>query len=166
MIFLDANFLINFYVETNKDHERAEELLKSFNDDEILISKLVIMEVITVMNVKLKQNIYLISKVYEELNDNYNVIIDNSFYNKGFEILIREMRENDKRMPLFDSVYISLMKELGIKKIATFDNHFDNIEGIVRVCWVDFLIFKLVVIFPFMTKINFKKNDNVKLLGI
>ena len=134
MIFLDANFLINFYVKTNEEHERAEELLKSFSDDEILISKLVIVEVITVMNVKLKQDPYLVSKVYKELNDNYNVIIDNDFYDKGFGILTREMGENKKRVSLFDCIYMALMRELGIKKIATFDNHFDNIDGIVKVC--------------------------------
>lgn len=134
MIFLDANFLINVFVKTNEEHERADELLKSFNNDEILISKLVIMEVITVMNVKLKQDPHLVSKVYEELNDNYNVIIDNDFYDKGFEILNNEMKENKKRMPLFDCVYMALMRDLGIKKIATFDDHFDNIGGIVKVC--------------------------------
>ena len=134
MIFLDANFLINFYVETNEEHERANELLKEIKDKERVISKLVIMEVITVMNIKLKQDPYLISEVYKELNDNYNVIIDNDFYDKGFEILNNEMVRNKKRIPLFDCVYIALMNELGIKKIATFDSHFDNIECIIKVC--------------------------------
>ena len=134
MIFLDANFLINFYVKTNNEYERANELMEEIKDKERVISNLVIMEVITVMNVKLKQDPYLVSKVYQELNDNYRVIVDNDFYDKGFEILTKEMRENKKRMPLFDCVYIALMRELGIKKIATFDDHFDNIDGIVKVC--------------------------------
>jgi predicted nucleic acid-binding protein len=134
MIFLDANFLINFYVKANNDHERANEIMEEIKNKERTISNLVIIEVITVMNGRLKQDPYLISKVYRELNDNYNVIIDNDFYDKGFEILTNEMRENKKRIPLFDCVYIALMRELGIKKIATFDNHFDNIDGIVKVC--------------------------------
>ncbi len=133
MIFLDANFLINFYVKTNKDHQRAYELLNSFNNDELLISKLVIMEVVTVMNVKLKQGSNIISKVYEELNNDFKVIDDNNFHDKGFEILIKEMKHKNERMSLFDCIYIALMKELGIKKIATFDSHFDNIRGIVKV---------------------------------
>ncbi len=134
MIFLDASFLINFYVKTSKNHEKAHKLLNSFNDNEILISKLVIMEVVTVLNVKLKKDQNIISKVYKELNDNYNVIIDNDFYDKGFEILLKEMKHNNERISLFDAVYIGLMRELGIKKIATFDSHFDNIKGITKVC--------------------------------
>jgi len=133
MIFLDANFLINLYVETNSNHKRANEIYNLIESEEKLISKLVIMEVITIMNVRLKQDPYLISKVYKELNKNYNVIIDNDFYDKGFKILNGEFNKNKERMPLFDCVYIALMKDLGINKIATFDSHFDNIEGIVKI---------------------------------
>lgn len=43
------------------------------------------------------------------------------------------MKHKNERMSLFDCIYIALMKELGIKKIATFDSHFDNIRGIVKV---------------------------------
>jgi predicted nucleic acid-binding protein len=53
MTFLDANFLINFYIKTNKQYERANNIMKSIKGEELLISNLVIMEVITVMNVKL-----------------------------------------------------------------------------------------------------------------
>lgn len=134
MIFLDANFLINFYFKKNKDHERANELMKKIKDEDRTISNLVIMEVITVMSIKLKQDPYFISKLYKELNNNFNVIIDNDFYNKGFKILINEIKKNNKNISLFDCVYIALMKELGIKKIATFDSHFDNIKDVVKVC--------------------------------
>ncbi|KZX12124.1 type II toxin-antitoxin system VapC family toxin [Methanobrevibacter filiformis] len=130
MIFLDASFLINFYVENNKYHKRAGEILKSIGNENLLISKLVIMEVITVMNIKLKQDSKLISKVYEELNNNYTILIDNDFYDKGLEILSKSLKENKKRLPLFDCVYMALMQELGIKEIATFDKHFNNVDGI------------------------------------
>ena len=133
MIFLDANFLINLYVETNKYHKRAEKIYYSIEDEELLISKLVIMEVITVLNLRLKKDLKLISNVYNDLNNDYKVIIDNNFYDKGFEILIREHKENNERIPLLDCVYMAIMKELGIKKIATFDKHFDNKEAIVRI---------------------------------
>jgi predicted nucleic acid-binding protein len=38
-----------------------------------------------------------------------------------------------ERIPLFDCVYISLMEELGIKEITSFDEHFDNKENIIRI---------------------------------
>jgi predicted nucleic acid-binding protein len=51
MIFLDANFLINLYVKSNKNHERAKEIFKLIEKREKVISNLVIIEVITVMSV-------------------------------------------------------------------------------------------------------------------
>lgn len=54
MIFLDANFLINLYVETSNEHERANEIYNLIENEEKIISNLVIMEVITIMNIKLK----------------------------------------------------------------------------------------------------------------
>lgn len=33
-----------------------------------------------------------------------------------------------ERLPFFDCLYIELMKQLEIKKIATFDKHFNNKE--------------------------------------
>ena len=133
MIFLDANFIINFYVKNYKYHERAKKLMKSFKNDCLVVSKLVIVETITVMAIKLKQNPELISKVYKELNEYYNVLIDNNHYDKGFEIFQREFKNKKQRLPLFDCVYMALMKDLGIKQIASFDKHFDNKEGIERV---------------------------------
>lgn len=134
MIFLDANFLINLYVETSNEHGRANEIYNLIEKEEKVISNLVIMEVITVMNIKLKLDLDLISEVYEELNIAYKILNDVNFYNKGFAILNGEFNKNKERMPLFDCVYVALMNDLCIEKIATFDDHFDNIDGIVKIC--------------------------------
>ena len=134
MIFLDASFLINLYVETNNEHKRANEIYNLIENEEKIISNLVIMEVITVMNIKLKQDLHLISEVYEELNITYKILNDVTFYNKGFNILKSEFNRNKERISLFDCVYLALMRDLGIEKIATFDDHFDNIEGIFKIC--------------------------------
>jgi len=91
------------------------------------------MEVITVLNVKLKQDPILISNVHKELNEEYKIINDTVFHGKGFKILLNEFNMNKERIPLFDCVYMALMKELGIKEIVSFDEHFDNKEGIKRI---------------------------------
>ena len=64
------------------------------------------MEVITVMNFKLKQDTFLISKVYEELNNDYSILNDTGFYDKGFKVLNKQFREIKERIPLFDCVYL------------------------------------------------------------
>jgi len=40
MIFLDANYLINLYVKTNKDHARANEIYNLIENNEKVISNL------------------------------------------------------------------------------------------------------------------------------
>ncbi|WP_225370209.1 PIN domain-containing protein [Methanobrevibacter arboriphilus] len=40
------------------------------------------------------------------------------------------LKYNDKNLSLFDCIYMAVIEELGIKKIATFDKHFNNKDGI------------------------------------
>jgi len=37
------------------------------------------------------------------------------------------------RLPFADCLFIVLMKDLGIKEIVSFDEHFDNKQGIIRI---------------------------------
>ena len=98
-----------------------------------IISNLTIIEVITVLNVKLKQNPNLIKKINKDLNNNQDIVNDTSFHLKGFKILRNEFKKNKKRLPLFDCAYIAIMQDLGIKEIVSFDEHFDNKENISRI---------------------------------
>ena len=133
MIFLDTDFFINLYVESNENHFRAKEICTMIENESLIISNLTIMEVMTVLNVKLKQNPELLQKVHDDLNKVYNIVNDTIFHEKGFEILMKELKENNTRLPLFDCVYMALMKELGITEIVSFDKHFDNKNGIIRI---------------------------------
>jgi predicted nucleic acid-binding protein len=54
MIFLDANFLVSFYMEDEKDHERALEIMGTFKNKKKIISKLIIGETINILFTKLK----------------------------------------------------------------------------------------------------------------
>jgi len=100
---------------------------------EKIISNLIINEVIAVLNIKLKQDSNILLKVHEKLNKDYEILNDTEFHNKGLKILINELNKNNKRLSFFDCIYIALMQELGIKEIATFDKHFNNIDGIERI---------------------------------
>ena len=59
----------------------------------------------------------MIKSICNELKNNYTVLEDHHFYNETINPIIN----NKKVMPFFDYAYITLMKELGIKEIATFD---------------------------------------------
>jgi len=129
MIFLDANFLINFYVQSNKEHDRAVEIFNKIKNQDLIISKSVIAETIGILNVRLKQNKDKLYKVYNKLNRDFKVVLDNGFHDKAFE----KIMESDERLPFFDCIYLALMEELEIKEIASFDDHFDNIKGLKRI---------------------------------
>ncbi|MDR3291377.1 MAG: PIN domain-containing protein [Methanobrevibacter sp.] len=116
-------------MKTNKYHERALEIAKNIKNQEKIISKLVIAEVITVLNIKLKQDKKILSYVYEDLNGNYTILNDTEVYDKA----MNEILKFKKRIPFFDCVYMALMEDLRINEIASFDEHFDNRKEIVRI---------------------------------
>lgn len=129
MIFLDANYLVSYYILAEKQHKRAIEIMKKVKNEEKIISKLVIAETINVLYTKLKVDKKLIKEIYEKLKSEYTLIDDSYIYDKT----IKEIVNSKKRFPFFDYVIITLMKDLGIKELVTFDKHFDNISGIVRI---------------------------------
>ena len=129
MIFFDANFLVSFYIEDEKDHERALEIMKSSKNKNKIISKLIIGETVNILFTKLKVDKNTIKKVYESLNNDYTIINDSYIFDKTID----KIMNSEKRFPFFDYVYIILMEDLGIKEIATFDKHFNNILGIERI---------------------------------
>jgi len=129
MIFLDANYLVSFYIESEEYHKRALEIDDEIGDRTRVISRLIIAEVINILFTKLKVDKKLIREIYGDLNSEYTLIEDHYFYDKT----LNDIMNSNKRFPFFDYVFITLMKELGIKEIVSFDKHFNNQDGIVRI---------------------------------
>jgi len=119
MIFFDANFLISFYIEDEKDHKRALEIMESSKNKKKIISKLIIGETINILFTKIKIDKNRIKEVYENLNNDYTLVNDSYIFDKTID----KIMNSNKRFPFFDYVYITLMEDLGIKEIATFDKH-------------------------------------------
>ncbi|MDR3063022.1 MAG: PIN domain-containing protein [Methanobrevibacter sp.] len=123
MIFLDANYIISLFIENHEFHERAKEIDESLVGKEQIISRLVISEVITILNIRLKASNEVIERAYHQMHNYYEIIEDHYFYDKGLEKILKY---DDKDLSLFDCVYMAIMEELGIKQIVTFDKHFNN----------------------------------------
>ena len=85
MIFFDANFLVSFYIEDEKDHERALEIMKSSKNKNKIISKLIIGETVNILFTKLKVDKNTIKKVYESLNNDYTIINDSYIFDKTID---------------------------------------------------------------------------------
>jgi predicted nucleic acid-binding protein len=123
MIFLDANYIISLFIEGHEFHEKAEEIDKRLVGKEQIISRLVISEVITVLNIKLKASNEVIERAYHQMYNYYEIIEDHYFHDKGIEKILKY---DDKDLSLFDCIYMAIMEELGIHQIVTFDKHFNN----------------------------------------
>ena len=130
MIFIDANFIISLFLKKHDNYNRASEIWKDIKNKDKIISKFVVAEVLNVLNVRLKENIELTNKVYKFMFDELVVVDDHDYHNKAMDYMNFYYPE---RIPFFDCVYMALMEELGIKKIVSFDEHFDNKENIIKI---------------------------------
>jgi predicted nucleic acid-binding protein len=125
MIFLDASYLISLIFDGHDKHEKAKQLYEEMDNKEKIISKLVIAEVITVLDKKLKVNKELIKYAYNYLNEDFNIIDDYVFFDSAMEEVLKT-----EHLGFFDCIYITIMKKLEIEELATFDRDFNKIEGI------------------------------------
>jgi len=131
MIFLDANFLMAFFIETEDQHEIANNIYEKIKDKQMIISNSIILEVMTVSNIKVKVSKQKLKEIYISLNSGlFEIIDDTNIYDNAME---RQMNYLPERLPFFDCLYMELMNQLGITEIVTFDKHFDKKEGIIRI---------------------------------
>jgi len=124
MIFLDANFLLAFFIETEKGHKTATKIYEKIKNEGLIISNSIILEVMTVSNIKLKVSKDVLETIYSKLNDGtFKIVEDVPLYDMAMK---RQISYLPERIPFLDCLYLELMKQLGIEKIATFDKHFKN----------------------------------------
>jgi len=127
MIFLDANYLISLFIETEKKHSIALDIWEKIKHEQLVITNSIILEVITISNVKIKLEKEKLEGIYNNLNSGrFKIVEDVSFQEGGMKKLLNNLPQ---RIPLFDCLYIELMEHIGIKQIVTFDKHF-NYKGI------------------------------------
>ena len=129
MIFLDTNYLVSFYIEEEEHHERALEIAKDIESEKQIISKLIIAETINLLNTKLKIDKERIEKTYKILKEDYTILEDSHMYDDA----LRKTIDFNKRLPFFDFVFMSIMEDLKIKEIVSFDRHFDINKNISRI---------------------------------
>lgn len=124
MIFLDANFIISLFIESEECYETAVGIYEKIKDKNIIISNSIIMEVMTVLNIKLKVPKDKLEEIYDKLNDgSFGIVEDIHLYDQTMKRLLNYYPE---RMSFFDCMYIELMNQMNIAEIATFDKHFNN----------------------------------------
>ncbi|MCL2687602.1 MAG: PIN domain-containing protein [Methanobrevibacter sp.] len=128
MIFLDTSYFIALFNEKDHFHKRAIEVNEMIRDEDKIISSLVITEVLTVLKQKKKvKNIAKIKEIYNNILDSCSLIEDFGYYEKATE----EYFNNE--IGFYDSMYIVLVRELELDGLVSFDKHFENRDGIIRI---------------------------------
>jgi predicted nucleic acid-binding protein len=124
MIFLDADFLMSLFIDTEANHKKATQIYEKIQNEPLVIANSIILEVMTVSNIKIKVPKEKLREIYITLNSGlFDIIQDNNLYDETME---RQINYLPQRIPFFDCLYLELMEQLKIKKIVTFDKHFNN----------------------------------------
>lgn len=128
MIFLDSGFLIAVFSQKDQWHNNALKLLDYVdNQDNLVISNLILSETITGINKKV--GVEEAKKAYDYLIDNCIIITETKkLYPKAMKTLIKY-----NNLSFADSLSIEIMELMNIYEIVSFDDDFDNKDGIVRI---------------------------------
>jgi len=129
MILIDSNFFIALMNDRDKHHRRAKKLANEIMKDKNKIVPLLMLSEAIESIAKRKDG--------EIANKLYNVIVDN------FEVFYSEKKDIKEAMKLVlkyggnlslaDCLAIYIMKEKKITNIFSFDDDFDNVNGIMRI---------------------------------
>lgn len=128
MIFLDTSFIIALVNNSDGRHEEAVKLAKMIENKEKTVSFVVIIEVLNSLR-KFKKG-KLNQQVYRIIKDNFTIHKESiNLYDNALKIQLRY----HGKLGFADCIIIETMKKLNINKITSFDTHFDEKEGIIRI---------------------------------
>ena len=127
MIFVDATYIIALTVESDQWHDDAMRLINTVSKSDKVITQAMIIESINLIG-KCKGG-KVGKTIYEYIQDNYTIYNKPNLLNRS----VNEFLKYDGTSSLADSTALITMQDLKIYEIVSFDTHFDNKEGIIRV---------------------------------
>lgn len=130
MILLDSNYIVSILVEDETDHKRALELSEKIKNKEAVITNAILIETINLLTKKLNRNTNALSEIFNYIKNEFRIIYETEeLTEKSMQTVIKYKA----KLGLADAISIEVMKELKIYEIVSFDPHFDNKEGIIRI---------------------------------
>ncbi|NYB26471.1 MAG: type II toxin-antitoxin system VapC family toxin [Methanobacteriaceae archaeon] len=128
MIFVDSSLIIAMVLTKDQWHQKAVQLIKKINNEEKVISDLMVAESITSIGDRKggKEAI----NIFNYLQDNFTVISTDFEFLKSIK---RQYLKYDGTLSIADTSAVEIMKNMKITQIASFDRDFDKVEGIVRI---------------------------------
>ena len=128
MIFIDTTYIIAIILEKDQWHPRIKSIEEKISNKKRITSDIMITEAMATIG-SLKGG-KIAKTMYNYIKDNYSIYETNmKTLDDGMSILLKY----DGTLSLADSIAMKIMEKLKIYEIVSFDEHFDNKEGIVRI---------------------------------
>ena len=128
MIFVDASYIIALIVEKDQWHEDAVKLMEKLKSEEKIITETMIIESLNLIGSCQGGKIGYLTFKY--IKDNFIIFKSDTLLEES----LRYYLQFDGTLSLADCTAIHTMKENNIYEILSFDDDFDKVNGIVRVC--------------------------------
>lgn len=129
MIYLDTTFIVSLFMNTEVNHEKSVQIWNDNPDEEKIISNVVLSETITLLKIKLKGNTSAIIEIFESIMDTCKMIYeDKQLTIESFKVFVKY----DSTISLTDALSVAIMQKLKIIDIASWDNDFNKIDGVVK----------------------------------
>ena len=127
MKFIDASYIIALIVESDQWHNDALRLMDEVSKSDKLITHAMIIETINLIG-KCKGG-KVGEKIFNYIHDNYTIYDKSDLLNRS----MTEFLKYDGTISLADSTALIAMQDFEIHEIVSFDEHFDNKKGVIRV---------------------------------
>lgn len=128
MIFVDSSYLIALIVEKDQWHDDAVKLLEKLKYEDKIITEAMIIESLNLIGSCHGGKVGYLTFKY--IKDNFTIFKSETLLEES----LRYYLKFDGTLSLADCTAIHTMKENNIYEILSFDDDFDKVEGIVRVC--------------------------------
>ena len=128
MIFVDASYIIALIVEKDQWHDDAVRLLEKLKSEDKIITEPMIIESLNLIGSCHEGKVGVIAFKY--IKDNFTIFKSDTLLEES----LRYYLKFDGTLSLADCTAIHTMKENNILEIVSFDDDFDKVDGILRVC--------------------------------
>ena len=128
MIFIDSSYLIALIVEKDQWHDDAIKLLEKIKSEDKIITEAMIIESLNLIGSCHGGKVGYLTFKY--IKDNFTIFKSETLLEES----LRYYLKFDGTLSLADCTAIHTMKENNIYEILSFDDDFDKVECIVRVC--------------------------------
>ena len=129
--FVDSSFIVSLFKETDSNHEIAKEHISIIDNNECYITNSILLEVITVLMKRTKDN-SIVKLAYAYLLDNFIIVDEYNIKHYNHEVIELFLRYNDNnfKVSFVDCSSIIISDYYHLDYVVSFDKGFKLFDAI------------------------------------